>query len=189
MKKMKAIRFFTKLIFMLWRNSVIGLTNMLPDIRELNYLRWCIFKHFLGMNVGTKCMFSGNLSITTDAMRNFVVGDSCYFNRDVRVDCRGGKVSIGNNALIGPGCSFDTGSHSIALNDNKMRTHTNASILIGDSVWLGANVTVLQGVVIGEGAVVAAGAVITKSVPEHCVVGGVPAKVLKRIQAISDEHE
>ena len=50
-------------------------------------------------------------------------------------------------------------------------------------IWIGANATVLAGVNIGDGAVVAAGAVVTKDVPALTVVGGVPARVLKTIEA------
>ena len=54
-------------------------------------------------------------------------------------------------------------------------------IYIEDKAWLGSNVTILPGIRIGEGAIVAAGAVVTKDVPAGSVVGGVPAKVIKKI--------
>ena len=56
-----------------------------------------------------------------------------------------------------------------------------APIHIGKNVWIGANATVLAGVNIGDGAVVAAGAVVTKDVEPNTIVGGVPAKLLKKI--------
>ena len=54
-------------------------------------------------------------------------------------------------------------------------------IRIEDKVWLGANVTILQGVTIGEGAIVVAGAVVTKDVAPRTIVGGVPAKFIKKL--------
>ena len=57
-----------------------------------------------------------------------------------------------------------------------------APIHIGKNVWIGANATVLAGVTIGDGAVVAAGAVVNKNVEPNTIVGGVPAKVIKKIE-------
>jgi maltose O-acetyltransferase len=54
-------------------------------------------------------------------------------------------------------------------------------IIIGDDVWIGMDCTILGGVSIGNGSVVAAGSVVTKSIPDNVLVGGVPAKVIKRI--------
>lgn len=52
--------------------------------------------------------------------------------------------------------------------------------VIGNDVWTGANVTIMRGVVIGDGAVIGAGAVVTKSVEPYSIVGGVPAKVIRK---------
>lgn len=54
-------------------------------------------------------------------------------------------------------------------------------IVIEDGVWIGAGSTILLGVTIGKGSVVASGSVVTKDVPPLCVVGGVPAKMIKKI--------
>ena len=54
-------------------------------------------------------------------------------------------------------------------------------VVIGDDVWIGANAVILPGVTIGRHCVVAAGAVVTKDVPDNTVVGGVPAKIIKKL--------
>ena len=61
----------------------------------------------------------------------------------------------------------------------------NESVVIGNDVWIGANVVILPGVTIADGAVIAAGAVVTKDVGPYEIVGGIPAKLIKK--RFSDE--
>ena len=52
--------------------------------------------------------------------------------------------------------------------------------MIGNDVWIGSNVIIMSGVRIGDGAVIAAGAIVTKNVEPYSIVGGVPAKTIRR---------
>ena len=56
-------------------------------------------------------------------------------------------------------------------------------IVVEDDVWIGAGAIITDGVRVGKGAVIAAGAVVTADVPAHTVAGGVPARVLRKIEA------
>lgn len=55
---------------------------------------------------------------------------------------------------------------------------------IGNDVWIGHGVTVLAGVTVGDGAVIAAGAVVARDVEPYTIVGGVPAKEIRRRLAV-----
>jgi len=55
-----------------------------------------------------------------------------------------------------------------------------AAVSIGSGSWLGANVVILPGTTIGKHCVVAAGAVVRGNIPDHCVVAGVPARIVRR---------
>ena len=59
---------------------------------------------------------------------------------------------------------------------------TSKGISIGNNVWVGAKVTFLDGCVVGNNCVVAAGAVVNGVFPDNCVIGGVPAKIIKNIE-------
>jgi serine acetyltransferase len=111
-------------------------------------------------------------------------------------------VSIGSRCVIGRG-SHIVGHWSIEIGDDIQtgpyvyitdQNHTyldpvepigrqwptEAAVRIGSGSWLGANVVVLPGADIGEHVVVAAGAVVRGTVPDRCVVAGVPARIVRR---------
>ena len=87
------------------------------------------------------------------------------------------KIRIGTKVAISREAFICTASHDIAKPNRPLVT---APITICDGVWIGARATILPGVTIGEGAVVAAGAVVTKDVGPWTVVGGNPAKFIKK---------
>lgn len=114
----------------------------------------------------------------TDCGKNIRLGQRVFINSGCHFQDQGG-ITIGDDVLIGHSVVMATLNHSLEPNDRA--SMYPAPIVIGNNVWIGAHATILQGVTIGDGAVVAAGAVVTKDVPPMAVVGGVPAKVLKRI--------
>lgn len=94
-----------------------------------------------------------------------------------------GGVTIGNRVYTSPFTQIIAVNHvfddpSLPFVDQGI---TAEGIVIEDDVWLGANSVITDGVRVGKGAVVAAGAVVTKDVPPHTVVGGVPARLLREI--------
>lgn len=87
------------------------------------------------------------------------------------------KIVIGKNVCIGEDVRLITGSHDVASPHFDLVTRP---ITINDNVWVATGAIVLPGVTIGEGAVVGAGAVVAKDVEPWTVVGGNPAKFIKK---------
>ena len=112
-----------------------------------------------------------------------IVGDKLAVNGNVRIvaDC-GGKIIIGNSVMIGPNTVIRASNHQLkdAAKDIWLQGQTGGTITIGDDVWIAANVVILAGVRVGSHSVIAAGAVVTKDVPEYSVIGGVPAKLIRK---------
>lgn len=94
-----------------------------------------------------------------------------------------GPVDIGNHVNLAQGITVTALNHNFS-DTNKRIDEQGVStnpVSIEDDVWVGANAVILPGVTIGEHCVVAAGAIVTKDVPPHSLVAGVPAKVIKKI--------
>ena len=114
----------------------------------------------------------------TDFGKNITVDKGVFFNSGCKLQDQGG-ITIGEGTLLGHNVVLATLNHEMDP-EHRKDLHP-APIAIGKHVWIGANATVCPGVTIGDGAVVAAGAVVRRDVPADTVVGGVPAKFIKRI--------
>lgn len=115
----------------------------------------------------------------TDCGKNLKIGRNVFINSCCQFQDQGG-ITIGDGTLIGPKTVIATLNHH--QNPNKRANLIPKPVKIGKNVWIGANATILPGVTIGDGAVIAAGALVSKDVEANTVVGGVPAKLIKRIQ-------
>ena len=118
----------------------------------------------------------------TDCGKNIHIGRNVFFNGGCRFQDQGG-IYIDDGALIGPMVVLATLNHE--QNPEYRGDLFPKPIHIGKNVWIGANATVLPGVTIGDGAIVAAGAVVAKDVLPGVIVGGVPAKIIKKVEADS----
>lgn len=112
---------------------------------------------------------------------NLTIGDNVSINNYSIITARV-PITIGNNVLIGPFVMINSSNHQYNNPSVLIREqgHKCAPIVIEDDVWIGAHCCILAGVTIGKGSVIAAGAVVTKDVAPYSVVGGVPAKLIKK---------
>lgn len=106
------------------------------------------------------------------------IGSRSFINTNSVINCFD-KVEIGSNVAISDNVSItDSDSHSVIV-DGEVRDNTSP-VKIEDHVWIGKNAVILKGVTIGKNSVVAAGAVVIDSIPANCMVGGVPARIIKK---------
>lgn len=112
------------------------------------------------------------------------IGSNCSIGDYVHISSVN-RIVIGDGVLTGRRVSIldndhgDSSFESLTLPPVE-RDLVYSEVVIGKNVWIGDKVTILKGVHIGEGTVVAANAVVTKDIPAYSIVGGCPAKIIKR---------
>lgn len=150
---------------------------------------------------GKHSVIHGSARMDTPPYRRFSLGDYSVIESFACINNAVGDVIIGDytrvglhNTIIGPvtighHVNLAQGITVTALNHNFMDSNkrideqgvSTKPVTIGNDIWIGANAVILAGVTIGNHSVIAAGAVVTKDVPPHSLVAGVPAKVIKKI--------
>lgn len=165
----------------------------------LNRLK-TLFK-FRGVKLASRVMIYPNCNLESEVsigsnsiLSNTNIDSYSYMGSNCRIN----YVSIGKFCSLGSDVKIGLSNHPTEkfvstspyfylpnFNDNKSFVDNQLynpiePIKIGNDVWIGANVLINDGVIIGDGAVIAAGAVVTKNVEPYSIVGGVPAKEIKK---------
>lgn len=105
------------------------------------------------------------------------IGDNVIISFDVKIDFSGG-IKIGNNTVLSNKTIIETHNHGL----NPLSSPVYHELVIGENVWVGMNSTILSGVrKIGDNSIIAAGSIVTKEVPENCIYGGIPAKLINNL--------
>lgn len=142
--------------------------------------RWCLngWRCFLlrvfGAKIGSGVRIQGGAKVWQPW--RLTIGDNSWIDGGVSlysVD----EIVIGANAVVSDGAFICTATHDISSETFELQT---MPVTIGDSAWVCAKATVLPGVKVGEGAIVAAGSVVSKDVEPWTVIGGNPAKFIKK---------
>lgn len=124
--------------------------------------------------------FHFNQPFRCDYGCNISIGENFFANFNLTI-LDEAPVVIGDDVFIGPNVSIYTACHPIEADKRSTRQEWAEPVTIGNDVWIGGSATILPGVAIGDRVVIGAGAVVTKDVPPDSVVGGNPAKIIKRI--------
>lgn len=127
-----------------------------------------------GKNISVQSRFN------CDYGKNIHVGNDFLSNYNLTI-LDVAKVTIGNNVMIGPNVDIYTVNHPMDAQGRRDYLGKGSPVTIGNDVWIGGKSSIMPGVTIGNNVVIAGGAVITKDVPDNVLVGGVPAKVIKKL--------
>lgn len=108
---------------------------------------------------------------------NSAIGDFTHFGAP-------GGIEIGNDVIMGSYISFHAENHNFSDTTKLIREQgvNSKGIKLGNNIWVGAKVTFLDGCEVGDNSVVAAGAVVIGRFENNSIIGGIPAKLLKRIE-------
>ncbi len=111
-----------------------------------------------------------------DMGKNIKIGKQVFINHNCTC-MTAGSITIDDCVMIGPQVTLLTANHDF----DDHNTLICKPIRIKKNVWIGARATILPGITIGENSVVAGGSVVTKDVEPNVIVGGNPARVIKRL--------
>jgi len=162
--------------------AALLIAQLLPD-QVGNRLRTAALRA-AGVAIGHGTVVGGGLTIVGGERpeRRLSIGDRGWINSGCHFDC-GASIHIGDDVAIGQQTLVLTTSHRLGESGGRAGPHTHQPVRIENGVWIGARATILPGVTIGRGSVVGAGAVVSKDVEPDTMVGGVPARVIRRLDS------
>ncbi len=145
---------------------------------------WDVTLRLIGQNhtcvIGAGARLRGGHFLIEDSGGRLEIGSGTTMITPMVVCSEGGTLRVGRDCLIAYGLDLrNSDGHSVLDAATRQRVNPPADTIIADHVWLGNNCQVLKGVTIGAHSIAAARSVITKNVPPHTLVAGVPAKVIR----------
>lgn len=137
---------------------------------------------FENISLGDNISFMKNSYIYAHDGGALIIRNNFTINSNSQLGASFGKIIIGNDCAIGPNCVLRAANHKFD-NPNipfRRQGHMYGEIIIEDDVWIASNCVITPNTIIGKSSVIAAGSVVTKNVEPYSVMGGVPAKLIKK---------
>lgn len=135
---------------------------------------------FCGKLILKQCGKNVNIERGAQFSSEVSLGDNSGIGINAQIPAH---VTIGNNVMMGPYCMMFTSNHNIddlTVPMCQQGATEPQPIVIEDDVWIGARVIILPGVRVGTGSVIGAGSVVTRDVEPYSIVGGNPAKLIRK---------
>lgn len=133
----------------------------------------------IGTHVSISAGFMPNLDLGPDVIVK--IGAGCSIGRGSHIVGHQ-SIVIGDDVFTGPYVYITDQNHTYSQLDAPIGRQwpENSAVEIGTGCWIGTGAVILPGTRLGRNVAVAGGAVVRGEFPDHCVIGGVPAKVIRR---------
>ena len=168
-----------RLLAYCWFTLVMCTTAVLSDVTiMLRFRGWLVRPCF--RTCGKRFQIASGVRINYTTRMS--VGDDVYIAPGCWINAHGG-VTLEDQVMLGPYTVLVTTEHARTDGSYRFGRAESLPIHIGRGSWTAAHVVAIKGVRIGRGVLVAAGAVVTKDLPDDCLAGGVPARVLRNLES------
>lgn len=158
--------------------------NFLSTLTPASALGWLrpLFYRSIGLRIGPRTRIFGRIHFTGQGsvVANVRIGESCIITTPLYLNASA-PITIGDRVGVGHHVIIITDTHDMEDPLNRCGPGHARPVTVEDGAWICARATILPGVTLGRGSVVAAGAVVTRDVPPDTLVGGNPARAIKRL--------
>jgi galactoside O-acetyltransferase len=166
--------FLRRIIYKLLLNNCGNKLTLDPNVKITG---------FKNISLGDYVQVSINSSIHAHNNGKIIIGDRFGMNTNSTIgaaDC--GEIIIGNDVMIAQNVVIRASDHEFKdINiPISQQGHRGGKIIIGNGCWIAANVVITANLEIGEHSIVAAGAVVTSNIEPYSIIGGVPAKLIRK---------
>ncbi len=170
-------------------------------------------RHPHKIHIGDGTVIDDNVLLDAKGVANqgIRIGDNGFIGRNSILSCKDGDIALGSHINIGFNCEVFSSS-KVEVGDYGLfaaytyvvggghdhsdvgaviidQARPSKGVTIGRNAWLGAGAKILDGVTLGANVVIGAGAVVNESMPDSVIAAGVPAKIIKRRDALTPERQ
>ncbi len=137
---------------------------------------------FKNISLGDNVTIMKNSYLYAHNGGELTIGDNFTLNTNSQLGASFGKIVIGDNCAIASNCVLRASNHNFN-NPNipfKEQGHKYGEIILEDDIWISANCVITANTKIEKSSIIGAGAVVTKDVESYSIMGGVPAKLIRK---------
>jgi len=153
------------------------------SVKNITVGRNTFFMSYSNIQIGENFRIESNALLSASDGELSIGNDVCLM-QDSKINANRSTIKIGNYVLIAPNVVIQGTSHNPKYTGKPILlsgdSENKKSVYIEDDVWIGANAVINPGVKIGHGSIIGAGSVVTRDVEPYSIVGGVPARLIKK---------